>query len=291
MTLLAVLLLVLEASHVLTIFAVGLEAPLHAGATLLREPRQLLRVLASMSLVMPALAVLAIASFDLLPAVKLALVALAVSPVPPLILHRKHEERHYPMALFLTTCILAPVLAPLTFRAAAWAVNKSSLIAEAHLFPHVALAIVAPLLGGWGLRRLAPSAQRAARPISMVANWGLVASIPPILVLAWPSVVELAGNGTFIAFAVFAAIGLLVGHLLGGPGLERRGALALATACRHPGIAVVLAHESFPGEKVAGPAVVAYVMVSVIVALPYARWERHKKLGLSSSAAGAPGHV
>ncbi|HWO13201.1 MAG TPA: hypothetical protein VNN80_27055 [Polyangiaceae bacterium] len=289
MTLLAILLIVLEASHVLTVFSLGLEAPLHAGTTLLREPRHLLRVLFAMGVIMPVLAVLAIGSFDLVPAVKLALIALAVSPVPPIILHRTHMERHYPLALFLTTCALAPVLAPLTFGAAALALGKSSGVTTAHLLPHVALLIVAPLLVGWALRRLVPSAQLAAKPLSTLANVGLVGSILPIVVLAWPAISELAGDGTLLSFAVFAAVGLFVGHRVGGPGLERRSALALATACRHPGIAVEIAHAMYPDDKLAGPAVVAYALVSGACALPYLWWERQKKLATGSLAGEGAG--
>lgn len=284
MTLLAVILLSLEASHVLTVLALGLDAPLRESATLLKEPRQLLRVLTAMGVIMPLLVVLAIATFDLIPAVKLALVALAVSPVPPILLHRTHAERHYPMALFLTTCALAPLLAPVTFGAAAWVLGKSSGVTPGHLLPHVGIAIAAPLVVGWGLRRLVPSARRAAKPISMLANWGLVGSSVALLIVAWPSVFQLLGNGTFLSFAVFAVTGLFVGHRLGGPGLERRAALALATACRHPGIAVEIAHATYPDDKIAGPAVVGYVLVSIVCALPYLSWEHHKKLAMSAQA-------
>jgi BASS family bile acid:Na+ symporter len=294
MTLLAVTLLILEASHVLTVLSVALEAPLHASATLVREPRQLLRVLLSMGVIMPVLTVVAVASFDLLPAVKLALVALAVSPVPPIILHRTHhEEQHYPMALFLTTCALAPVLAPLTFGAASWALGKDVGFGPGHLLPHVGLAIVAPLIVGWGLRHLVPASYRAAKPIARVANWGLVASALTLVVLAWPSVIQLVGNGTFISFALFAATGLFVGHRIGGPSLERRAALALATACRHPAIAVEIAHATYPGDETAGAAVIGYVLVSVACAIPYLLWEQRKKLalGVASTPDAAVGRV
>jgi BASS family bile acid:Na+ symporter len=272
-----------EASHVLTILAIGLEAPLHASATLLREPRQLGRVLLATGVVMPVLVALAIGNFDLTPAVKLALMALAVSPVPPIILHRKHAERYYPLALFMTTCALAPVLAPLIFGIAAWALDKSVGFSPLHLLPHVGLAIISPLLLGWCLRRLAPVTQRAAGPIAMLSNVLLVGSTIVIVVARWPSVMDLVGNGTLLSFALFTGIGLFVGHRLGGPGIERRSALALATGCRHPGIAVAIANAVFPDDPSARTAIVGYVVVSILCALPYVLWEHQKKLALSAS--------
>jgi BASS family bile acid:Na+ symporter len=273
-----------ELSHALTILAIGLDAPLRESATLLREPRQLARVLLAMGVVMPVLVATAIGLCPLTPAVKLGLMALAVSPVPPLILHRSHTERYYPLALFMTTCLLAPLLAPLTFGVAAWALDKPVGFRPHHLLPHVALAIVAPLLVGWALRRLVPSAQRAARPVAMAANVLLVGSTLLIVVLKWPSVVQLAGNGTFLSFAAFSVIGLSAGHWLGGPGIERRAALALATACRHPAIALEIAHAAFPQDTTAGTVVVGYVLVSMLCAMPYIWWERQKKLGLQTAS-------
>lgn len=283
----SIILLGFEASHALTILAIGLDAPLRESATLLREPRQLARVLLGMGLVMPLLAALAIGYSDLAPVVKLALMALAVSPVPPIILHRKHVERYYPLALFMTTCALAPLLAPLTFGVAAWALGKSVGFSPLHLLPHVAFAIVLPLLLGWALRRLAPVTQRAAAPIAMLSNILLVGSTVVIVVLKWPSVVQLAGNGTLLSFAVFSVVGLFVGHQLGGPGLERRSALALATACRHPGIAVEIAHATYPDDSAGGTAIVGYILVSAVCVLPYILWEHQKKHALSASTSPA----
>jgi len=281
------ILLGFEASHVLTILSLGLDAPLRESATLLREPRQLARVLLAMGLVMPVLAATAAALLSLPPVVKLVLMALAVSPVPPIILHRSHTERYYPLALFMTTCVLAPVLAPITFGIAAWALDKPVGFGPHHLLPHVALAIVAPLLVGWGLRRLVPAAQRAARAIAMVANVFLVGSTLAIVVLKWSSVVHLAGDGTFLALAAFTIVGLFAGHWLGGPSIERRAALAIATACRHPAIALEIAHSVFPEDTTAGTVIVGYALVSMVCAFPYLGWERQKKLALSATPGGA----
>jgi len=85
------------------------------------------------------------------------------------------------------------------------------------------------------------------------------------------------GNGILVSFSVFAAAGLLVGHFLGGPDLENRSVLALATAACHPGIAVAIAHANFPDQKLAVPAVFTYTIVGAILAAPYSRLITHKK--------------
>ena len=53
---------------------------------------------------------------------------------------------------------------------------------------------------------------------------------------------------------------------------EDRPVLALATASRHPGIAIAIAQTNFPQQKLAMTAVILYLLVNAIVAIPYLRW-------------------
>jgi BASS family bile acid:Na+ symporter len=78
---------------------------------------------------------------------------------------------------------------------------------------------------------------------------------------------------------------LLVGHLLGGPEPENRVVLGLATASRHPGIAIALAQSAFPAQKLVAPAVLAYLLVGALVSAVYLRWTKH---AAATSPAAAP---
>jgi BASS family bile acid:Na+ symporter len=90
-----------------------------------------------------------------------------------------------------------------------------------------------------------------------------------ILIAAAPAIWTLIGNGTIIALAAFVFFGLAIGHYLGGPKPENRTALALATASRHPGIALALAQANFPEQKLAMAAVLLYLLVNAAVSFPY----------------------
>ena len=79
----SIILLVLKASIILSVFAIGLKATFEDTTYLFRRPPQLVRAVLSMNVLMPLLAVLLSLTFDLHPALKIALVAIAVSPVPP----------------------------------------------------------------------------------------------------------------------------------------------------------------------------------------------------------------
>src|SRR4029434_11204356 len=77
--------LAVRVSIVLTVFAFALKASPQDAIYLFRRPRQLARSLLSMIVVMPVFAAVLIAAFDLHPAVKVAIGALSVSPLPPVL--------------------------------------------------------------------------------------------------------------------------------------------------------------------------------------------------------------
>ena len=83
-----------------------------------------------------------------------------------------------------------------------------------------------------------------------------------------PSIWALIGEGTLIAMAAFAAVGLAVGHFMGGPDPADSVVLALSSACRHPAIALSIAAAAFPHERFGG-AIILYLLVSIIVGIPY----------------------
>jgi BASS family bile acid:Na+ symporter len=84
----------------------------------------------------------------------------------------------------------------------------------------------------------------------------------------------LIGNGTLLGIIAFLVIGLAVGHLLGGPAPNDRTVLALATATRHPAVAVAIAQIVFPAEKAVLATTLLYMLVGLAVTLPYVAWRK-----------------
>jgi len=77
--------IVLKASVLLTVFAIGLRASVPDATYLFRRPGELVRALLAMNVAVPLFAIVLISIFDLTPAVEIAIVALSVSPIPPLL--------------------------------------------------------------------------------------------------------------------------------------------------------------------------------------------------------------
>ena len=97
----------------------------------------------------------------------------------------------------------------------------------------------------------------------------------------------MAGNGLpgrqRVAIVAFSLAGLAAGHLLGGPDPDDRVVLALATASRHPGVALAIASANFPGQKLVPVAVLLYLIVSAIVSIPYLTGRRRQHGGIASA--------
>jgi BASS family bile acid:Na+ symporter len=104
--------LALKVSIVLTVFAVGLGARALDAVSLLTRPSLLARSLASMYVVMPLVAAGLAAAFEVPRSVEIALVALAVSPVPPLLPRKGLEaggQASYTFGLLVTADIIRTV--------------------------------------------------------------------------------------------------------------------------------------------------------------------------------------
>lgn len=276
MTLASMISIALAASIFLLVLCIGLEATLRDATHLFRHPGQLVRSLAAMYVLMPALAVAAALAFDLHPAVKIALVAAAVSPVPPFLPNKAARlggARDYTIGLLVAASALAIVFVPLAVELLERIFARPLAMPAAAVARLVTLTVLAPLAVGMALRHFAPSiADRIARPAWAASMALLAAALLPVLFTAWQPIVSLIGNGTIVALAAFVAVGLVAGHLLGGPRGEERTMLALASGSRHPGIAFAIAHANFPDDKNVLPAVLLYLIVGAIAAVPYLQW-------------------
>jgi BASS family bile acid:Na+ symporter len=269
MNLQSLILFVLKISITLNVLALGLEATLADATYLFRHPLELVRVFLSMNVVMPALALALVLTFNLHPAVKIALVALAVSPVPPFFPKKALKtggKGDYSVGLLVATALLAIVVIPITMTIFERIGGVPLQMPARSVAALVFTTVLAPLLAGIALRAVAPAfAERTAKPIGILATALLVLSVLPVVFGSIRTILSLVGDGTLLSFAGFALVGYLVGHCLGGPEPENRSVLALATASRHPAIAVAIAHANFPQQKLAVPAIVLYLLVSGIV--------------------------
>jgi BASS family bile acid:Na+ symporter len=272
--------LVLKASVLLNVFAIGLQASAQDATYLFRRPRKLASAILAMNVVMPVLAVAMVIVLDLDPAVNIALVALSVSPIPPLLpkkLVKAGGTASYAVGLLITIGLLSIIFVPLAMEVIERVLKVPLQMSTISLATLIFTTVLLPIGLGAAVHRFVPSvAERLAKPITQVAVIGLLACVVAILFVAAPMIWALMGNGTGIALAAFVLVGLAVGHVLGGPEPENRTALALSTASRHPGIAVAIAQTNFPEQKLAMAAVLLYLLVNAVVSIPYQAWAKRR---------------
>jgi bile acid:Na+ symporter, BASS family len=271
-----ILSIVLKTSIFLTVLSLGLRTSAREVVSLAREPRRLVRSTVAMMVIMPAVAVAIALSFDLHPAVKIALVALSVSPVPPVWPKRAIKwggDESFSLGLLVATAALAVAVIPIAMAAFQRLFALPLEMSADSVGRMVLVTILLPLFLGITIRQLVPSfAQDVASPLNFIATTLLVAGVIPVLVKLSPAAMSLVGDGTLAAMVAFVATGLAAGHLLGGTRRDERSVLALACATRHPAIAVAIAHVNFPNMKLVPAAIVLYLVVAAVVSTPYLKW-------------------
>lgn len=272
----AIIMLVLKASIVLSVFAIGLKAT-HADATFLfSHPNQLARALLSMSVLMPLFALLFVTLFDLHPAVQIALLAISVSPIPPIFPNKAFKAggtENYTIGLMVASAAFSVILIPISMELFEWTMGVPLSMRARSVAVTVATTIFLPLLVGIAVRAIWPKlADRIARPLALFSLVLLILSALPVLGGMTRPMLSLLGDGTLISIVAFAVVGFVVGHLLGGPEPTNRPTLALASASRHPAVALGIAHTNFPNQRLALPAVFLYLMVSGLLSVLYLAW-------------------
>ena len=272
--------LVLNVSILLTVFTLGLQTSIDDVLSLLRRPSLLLRSLLAMSVVMPLVALALDAAFKFRPAVEIALVALALSPVPPVLPKKELKaggSSSYGFGLLVIAGLFAIVFVPLALEVVERVFSVPLQLSPGQVAQIILLTVLAPLGLGVLFKSVAPTlAERIARPLSLVATVLLLAGALPILFTKWPAMISLIGNGTLAAIVVFILVGLTAGHLLGGPDPADRTVLALSTASRHPGVALAIVSANFPQAKLVLPAVLLYLIMGAILTIPYLKWRKSK---------------
>ncbi len=280
MTLQQAVMLALQASILMTVFSFGLRATPGDVLYVFRQPALLARSIAAMFAIMPIVALALTSAFSLRPSVEIMLIALAISPIPPLLPGRQQKaggDASFGLGLMVIIGALSIVIVPLAVDLLARFAARPITTSPSAIAGIVLKAAIGPLVAGMAGRALLPGvAARAAKPIELIATVLLGLGLLAVLVRGMPTVLSLIGNGSVLAFAAFVAVGLAVGHLLGGPNADDRLVLALATATRHPMIALTVAKANFPDEPMLGATVLLYLLVGLIVGIPYQVWQKRR---------------
>lgn len=279
MVLMTIAKLVLVLAVVLIVLAIGLRARVADPLLLVRNPWLGARAMLSMFVAFPLFVLWINWLLPLGQPVGAALLALAVSPMPPLLPKKGHDvggEGDYVIGLQILATIVSILVVPVMLWLVRWIFDVDASFDAWAMARVLIVTVAAPLAIGMALAKFLPG---AARRLSALADRaGLIALLLGAMALLYvtgPKILGVMGRGALATAAVIIGFGLLIGHLLGGPEPGRRGALAVATAARHPGVALVLATGVFPEHETAiTGAVLLYLLANVVLTVPYIRWRK-----------------
>jgi bile acid:Na+ symporter, BASS family len=281
MTISTAILIAANVSLVMTMLCAGMGG-IYGDRTYLSCRRGLLvRSLVSMLVLQPAFALWLGYAFSLAPVVRMALLALALAPMPPILpsgLMKVRGTRSFEVALSFVVAVASVVAIPIAlwgFSLLAGAPARIDFVMMAWL---VGANILLPVAVGFVGRRLSTEVTARAVSLLTIGAGGILALVLVALLLsAWRQIPSIYGNGTIPAIVLLAVAGFAFGHFSGGPARKNRRVLAMATATRHPALAVALASSAAPAdERLAGVVIAFAVLVASIAAIPYLPLSRFK---------------
>src|SRR5215813_13774521 len=145
-------------SVVLIGIALGLRYATADAGYLLQRPGLLARSLVAMNLIMPMVAVALVSSFDFKTPVQVALIALSVSPLPPVLPGKRLNLRShgYIYGIVVVAAVCSVVLVPLAASLLSTHFHTQH-VSAVKVFIVVLLTVLAPLLIGIALQRIGAS--------------------------------------------------------------------------------------------------------------------------------------
>jgi BASS family bile acid:Na+ symporter len=268
---------VLAAGTVFTVmFSLGLGIAAGELKLIWQRPALMSRGLFSVLVAVPAVALLVTRFLNLPRFVEIGLVLMAISPGAPVALRRSlgaGGHRAFAPSLQICVALLAVVSMPLSIAALNEFYAGHASVAPWSVAKQVFVAQLLPLALGMTLRKCRrPLAERFEPKLARAGNLLLVVLLAVILIDVWKVTMD-AGVRVWPSIALTTAAALALGHWLGGPEPATRTAVAITSALRNAGLALLVATLNAAPPAVTGT-VLAYVLVSALLVVPYIMWRR-----------------
>jgi predicted Na+-dependent transporter len=272
--------LVAAVAVILLVTSLGLGVTAAQVRSVLSRPGLLMRSVVAELVLVPLVALLAALALGVERRAVIGIVLMGVSPAAPLVMSRARQatgDRDFAPGLQVALALLAIASVP------------GSLALLSRLFPgahawvspwdvasQVGRVQLLPLAAGMAVRALRPAlADRLERPLARLAMLLLLLFVGAALALRGPDLLRI-GPRAYAAMAVAVAASIALGHLLGGPAAETRTIVAVASALRNPGLALLVVQLNFPGLGI-GAVLLAYVLVTFAFLTAFVAWRRRRR--------------
>jgi BASS family bile acid:Na+ symporter len=267
----------LQVFVVSTMLALGLRIPLDEVTRGLRDLRSLIPGAALNLLVIPALGVLVAYAFDLPPALRVGFVLIAMSPGAPLalkLIEFAHGQMAFSVALVVILQLAGLVSVPLL---ADLFLSSTVELDYPQVITSVLLLQLIPLVVGFSLMRITGAESSFwARAVSIVSDASFALLVVLVVIDDLPEVAHILEASVVAAVLTLLATSFAAGWALGGPVTSGRRSLAIVSAGRKGGLALILAATSFDREPVVVLMIVAYSLIELVALTGVAQWWRRR---------------
>ena len=254
----------------------GLEINLEHLVAALKNYGLLARALIANFIVVPIFGVLLARAFHLDVYIAIGFVLMAIAPGVPFLVRAAGRTPGGSLGFAAALAFIMPALSIVTIPLTARFIFTAGLIAPAAAagtipFGRIAVTLVGfqlvPLLLGVLIVNRAPKvAANLGRPLLLLffaAVVALLVILGPMLVQAVASVY---GSRGMLAMLVLVLLSVGTGWILGGPSIQYRRTLSIATMLRNIGTCAVVATATFPKTLVA-PTVLTYFIIQFLISI------------------------
>lgn len=246
----------------------GLEVNREQLLAALRNAGLLVRAVLANFIIVPLLGIALVRMLNVGGDVAIGILLMAIAPGVPFLVKAAGEKAGGSLAFAAALAFIMPALSIITIPLTARFVLPAD--AQAHV-PAMQLVLtlvvfqLVPLLIGMLVADRAPAlAAKLQRPFTLT----FVLTLLVLLVLLGRHLIEaiasVYGSHGMIAMIIISVVAVIVGWLVGGPEVEYRRTLGIATALRNIGTCAVIATASFPDTAVGGT-VLTYLLIQVVV--------------------------
>ena len=253
-----------------------------------RDPGLMLRALFCNVIAFPVMALAVALLFAVPIAAEVGMMIMAVAPGAPIALRRSLKaggDAGFAIAMQVTLAAVSVVSLPLTIELLDRHYGAEAQVSAATIAKQVFAGQLLPFLLGCGARRVLGTRRPRIEPgVSALASLLLLFFVGLVLVNIWTPI----GATTLrVAAAIVAATacGLAIGHAMGGPAAATRTALAVSTAARNAGLALLVVSVNHMPATVQA-AVLAYLLIAALAITPYVMWRRRGLRAVGSLETG-----
>jgi bile acid:Na+ symporter, BASS family len=254
----------------------GLEINVEHLAAALKNYGLLARALLANFIVIPIFGVLVARAFHLDQYIAIGFVLMALAPGVPFLVRAAGRTPGGSLGFAAMLAFVMPALSILTIPLTARFIFAAGFIAPAQAtgnvpFGRILVTLVGfqlvPLLVGLLIANRAPKlAAKLRRPLLLL----FVVAIVALLVILGPALMKAVaavyGSRVMWATLVLVLLSLGTGWILGGPQVQYRRTLSIATVLRNIGTCAVVATATFPDTLVA-PTVLTYFIIQFLISV------------------------